>query len=181
MLLAFGAQSSLAQTNFATLIGDGAWTWYNDPRALFLNGKLYLGYVRADGKSALNVFNLSTGASSNLWISGFTEVDDHDNPGLLVKQDKTLLAVYSRHGTANTFSYRRSVTTNPVAPADWAPEQIISSSGAGVTYANPFQLSAEAGKIYNFCRNTNYNPTIFTSTDGGSNWSAPQWFIRTGT
>jgi hypothetical protein len=179
-LLALTSFRVAAQTNFATLVNDGAWTWFNDPRALFHNGQLYYGYVRSDGKSALSSFNLTTGVNSNLWVSGFTQADDHNNPGLLARQDGRLLAIYSLHGSANTFSYRRSDTTNPVSPADWAAEQIIASSGAGVTYANPFQLSAEAGKIYNFCRNTNYNPTVFTSTDGGSNWSAPQWFIRTG-
>jgi hypothetical protein len=49
-----------------------------------------------------------------------------------------------------------------------------------MTYANPFQLSAEGGRIYNFCRNLNFNPTVYTSTDGGNNWSAPQLFIETG-
>jgi hypothetical protein len=67
-LLMFAARPAHAQTNFATLNTDGAWTWYNDPRALFHNGKLYYGYVRADGKSALSVFNLATGVNSNLWV-----------------------------------------------------------------------------------------------------------------
>ena len=56
----------------------------------------------------------------------------------------------------------------------------IIPSGASMTYANPFQLSGEAGKIYNFCRNLNFNPTVYTSTNGGTNWSAPQLFIHTG-
>jgi hypothetical protein len=34
---------SIAQTNFAILTSDGAWTWYNDPRAVFHNGILYFG------------------------------------------------------------------------------------------------------------------------------------------
>ncbi len=92
-----------------------------------------------------------------------------------------MLAVYARHGADKYFSYRRSDTTNPVSPSDWAAEQSIPNIGASITYANPFQLSAEAGKIYNFCRATNFNPTVFTSTDGGSNWSAPQHLIKTGT
>ena len=176
-----GALGVLAQTNFATLVGDGAWTWYNDPRALYHNGKLYFGYVRAaDSKTVLSALDLSTGQVLNLWSSGFTQRDDHNNPGLLAKQDGTLLAVYARHGSDQYFAYRRSTTTNPTTAGDWAAEQSIPNSGAGMTYANPFQLSAESGRIYNFCRNTNYNPTIYTSTDGGSNWSAPQWFIRTG-
>jgi BNR repeat-containing family member len=180
--VALAAVQAAAQTNFATLATDGAWTWFNDPRALFHQGKLYFGYVRAgDSKTVLGAFNLATGQSTNLWIAGFTELDDHDNPGLLVKADGTMLAIYARHGVDQYFAYRRSTTTNPVSSADWAGEQTIPNSGGAMTYANPFQLSNEGGKIYNFCRNTNYNPTIFTSTDGGNSWSPSQHFIRTGT
>lgn len=179
--LACGSHAAAAQTNFATLASDGAWTWYNDPRALFQNGKLYFGYVRAGGsKSALSVFDLSTGFTSNLWDSGFTQLDDHNNPGLLAKQDGRLLAIYSRHISDQYYSYRTSSSATPTNTAGWNAEQNILNSGASMTYANPFQLSAEAGKIFNFCRNQNFNPTVFTSTDGGSNWSAPQLFIQTG-
>lgn len=181
LLLCF-AGSVQAQTNFAMLISDGAWTWYNDPRALFHHGKLYFGYVQSGtSKSGLSVFDPQTGATSNLWLSGFTQLDDHNNPGLLVKQDGKMLAIFSRHISDQYFSYRRSQSTNPVSPSDWATEQNLVNSGAGMTYANPFELANEGGKIYNFCRNQNFNPTIYTSTDGGSNWSAPQHFISAGT
>jgi len=170
-----------AQTNFAVLANDGAWTWYNDPRAIFHNGKLFFGYVRAaDSKSTLSVFDLASGRTTNLWVSGFTQLDDHNVPGLLAKADGTLLAVYSRHLSDEYFSYRTSQSTNPVANDGWNAELSIPNSGASMTYANPFQLSAEGGKIFNFCRNQNFNPTVFTSTDGGTNWSAPQLFIQTG-
>ena len=66
-----------SQTNFAVLATDGAWTWYNDPRALFDRGRLFFGYVRAaDGKTVLSAFNLSTGTTTNLWTSGFTQLDE---------------------------------------------------------------------------------------------------------
>ena len=171
-----------AQTNFATLVPDGAWTWFNDPRAIFQNGKLYFGYVRAaDSKTTLSVFDLVTGRTSNLWVAGFTQFDDHDNPGLLAKQDGTLLANYSRHASDQYFSYRTSASTNPLTGADWNGELSSANSGASMTYANPFQLRGEGGRIYNFCRNLNYNPTVYVSTDGGSSWSAPQILIKTGT
>jgi autotransporter-associated beta strand protein len=169
-----------AQTHFATLATDGVWTWYNDNRAIYQNGKLYFGYVRSDGKSALSVFNPQSSLTTNLWASGFTEIDDHNNPGLLAKQDGTLLAIYSRHITDQHFAYRLSNTSDPDTPSEWNAEQTIPSSGASMTYANPFQLSAESGKIYNFCRNLNFNPTVYTSTTGGSTWSTAQAFIQTG-
>src|SRR5690348_11694613 len=85
----------LGQTNFATLASDGAWTWYNDPRAVFHNGILYFGYVRhGDGHGVLSAFNPKTGGTTELWTSGPTQSDDHDNPGLLVKEDGKMLAIY---------------------------------------------------------------------------------------
>ncbi|MDQ6631560.1 MAG: BNR-4 repeat-containing protein [Verrucomicrobiota bacterium] len=180
--LALFAFSSFAQTNLAVLTSDGAWTWYNDPRALFHNGILYFGYVRSgDGRSALSAFNPQNGISTELWSSILTQRDDHNNPGLLVKEDGTMLAIHARHGSDQFFSYRLSTSTNPVTPSDWTSEQTISSTGAGVTYANPYQLSVESGRVYNFMRDLNFNPTVVTSTNGGSSWSAPQLFIKNGT
>jgi hypothetical protein len=118
------ASSLNAQTNFAVLTSDGAWTWFNDPRAIFHNGILYFGYVRSsDGRSSLNTFSLQSGQTSNLWTSSLTETDDHDNSGLLSKQDGTLFANYSRHQDDQFFTYRLSSSTNPVSSADWGPEQ----------------------------------------------------------
>jgi hypothetical protein len=169
------------QTNFAVLASDGGWTWYNDPRAVYHNGILYFGYVRADAKTALSAFNPETGVTTDLWVSEFSQRDDHNNPGLLVKQDDTILAIYARHGSDQFFAYRLSNNTNPVAPEDWSAELRIPNSGAGLTYANPFQLSAESGRIYNYCRNLNFNPTVYTSEDGGLTWSAPKLMLKNGT
>lgn len=169
-----------AQTNFATLVPDGAWTGFNDPRALFHHGVLYVGHVRSDGRTALAAFDPAKGVGTNLWTSSLAEFDDHNNPGLLVKQDGRLLAIHARHGTDQFFCYRLSISTNPASPLDWGPEQRIPATGAELTYANPFQLAAEAGQIYNFCRDLNLNPTVLTSTDGGSSWSSPAQFIKTG-
>src|SRR5436309_15898406 len=89
-----------AQTNFAVLTSDGAWTWYNDPRALVHNGILYFGYVRnSDGATTLSAFNPVTGAKTDLWTGSRTQQDDHNNPALLVRQDGTIFANYARHST----------------------------------------------------------------------------------
>lgn len=172
--------NSAAQTNLAVLTTDGAWTWYNDPRAVFHNGALYFGYVRSDGRSALSAFNPQTGAKTDLFTSALSQFDDHNNPALLVKSDGRMLALHARHGSDQFFSYRYSFTTNPVTAANWSAEQTIPNTGAGVTYANPYQLANEGGKIYNHMRDLNFNPTIITSTNGGTNWSLPQLFIQNG-
>jgi hypothetical protein len=122
-----------AQTQPLTLAVDGAWTWFNDPRALFHNGALYFGCVRSDGASSLNVLDLQNGTTRSLWTSTWSQYDDHDNAGLLSLQDGRLLAIYARHGSANTFSYRLSLTADPLTPAAWGAEQTSPSTGAGLT------------------------------------------------
>ena len=173
------AQSAVTQPDIITLAADGAWTWFNDPRAVFHNGTLYFGHCRSDGKSALSAYAPTRG-STLLWTSTWTERDDHDNPGLLPMSDGRLLAVYAHHGTTSSFNYRISLTTNPVSPADWSAESSF-NNGAPATYSNPYQLSAERGTIYDFLRALNFNPTVTTSTNEGKNWSMPRTLIRTGT
>lgn len=172
---------ALAQTNFATLTTDGGWCWFSDPRAIFYHGTLYYGYVRgSDGYTGLNTFNLQTGTTTNLWLSSLTAVDDHNVPGIQIREDGTLLVLWARHGSDTFFSYRQSTSTNPVSPANWGPEQ-QTATVSGLTYCNPYQLTNESGKVYEFSRDLNYNPTVFSSTDGGNTWSAPQLMIKTGT
>lgn len=164
-------------THAATLSLDGGWCWFSDPRALFHNDQLYFGYVESTGKTALDVFDPSNGEATKLWVSSYTQVDDHNVPGLVSKDDGTMLAVYAGHFLNNLF-YRTSTSTNPVTPQDWTAEQVLPNNTSDqITYNNPFQLSSEGGKIYNFTRNISWDPTIYTSTDGGSSWSAAQQFI----
>ena len=50
------------------LANDGAWTWFNDPRALFHEGRLYFGYVkRATSRPALSVYDPETGRIAELF------------------------------------------------------------------------------------------------------------------
>ena len=166
-----------------TLATDGAWTWFNDPRAIFKDGKLYFGYMRdGDGKSVLGVYDPQTAAApTTLWTCNWTEKDDHNNPGLLPLQDGRMMGFYAQHGIGdNTFNYRLSTSTTPTAPADWGAEQTYTSAER-ITYTNPYQLSAESGRIYNFFRNLNYNPTFVTPDNFGVTWSTAKILIQTGT
>jgi len=170
----------IAQTP-VTLASDGSWTWFNDPRAVFKDGLLYFGYMQSNGRSTLGVYNFQTAAVTTLWTSTWTEVDDHDNPGLLPLQDGRLMGFYARHAAASTsFGYRLSTSTTPVAPANWGAEQTYHSTKR-ISYANPLQLSSESGRVYNFMRNLNYNPTFVTTDDFGASWSAAKILIQTGT
>ncbi len=164
-----------------TLAPDGTWTWFNDPRAVIKDGLLYFGYMQSNGRSTLGVYNLQNPAApTTLWTSTWTEIDDHDNPGLLPLQDGRLMGFYARHATASTsFNYRLSSGTTPAIPANWSGE-LTYNSPERVSYANPFQLTAESGRVYNFMRNLNYNPTFVSTDDFGASWSDAKILIQTG-
>ena len=138
LLVCGSSQPVAAQTNLVTLAADGAWTWFNDPRAIFHNRTLYFGYNRSDGKSALSAYHPATGATL-LWTSTWAEADDHNIPALVPMEDGRLLAVYAHHGTTTYFNYRTSLSTNPVSPDDWSAESLFNTS-ARVTYSNPYRL-----------------------------------------
>jgi hypothetical protein len=80
------------------------------------------------------------------------------------------MSFYARHSADAHFVYR-------IGDA----EEHFFKTTARVTYSNPFQLSAESGRIYNFMRNENFNPTFVFADDLGTNWSAPRILIKTGT
>jgi len=133
--LAGGLAPLQAQTNLAVLANDGAWTWFNDPRALFNDGTLYFAYNRfADGLSVLSTLNLQTGGVTNLWTSSLAAQDDHYVAGLLPKQDGTMLAVYSRHGKTSF-----SAAAFPPAPIRFPPRL-----GAGNKETTPATMSLPA-------------------------------------
>ena len=163
---------------------DGAWSWFNDHTARFVNGDLYVGYVKGQAKKmAMTRYDFDTSTAHEFEFSTATNPsnDDHDVPTIAVLPDGKILSVYSRHNVDTKFFYRRSLNGNPAGLADWSPEQTKTLGTAKNTYSNTFRLSAESDKIYNFSRNINFNPVICTSTDAGQTWSDPIHFIKTGT
>ncbi|AXT60558.1 T9SS C-terminal target domain-containing protein [Aquimarina sp. AD10] len=153
---------------------DGAWTWYNDERAAFKNDRLYTSYVKRNGKVALSVNNIKTGATigSETILSTWTQKDDHNNAAILLRQDEKIMAFYSPHIREKENYYRTSLVNQPSKQSDWSNQisQITTndSDNKGATYNNAFQLSAENGKIYNFMRTNNFNPNWKEYTANGT-------------
>lgn len=179
VLMLFYFASAVAQhdtqTGFDFIIApDGAWTWYNDERAAFKNGKLYTSYVKGNGKTALSINNISTGASvgSEVILSTWAQKDDHNNAALLMRSDGKIMAFYSQHIGPKLNYFRTSLVEEPIQQSDWENEitqtTTNNSDNKGATYNNAFQLSAEQGKIYNFMRTNNFNPNVKTYNSSGT-------------
>ena len=171
--------NALIERPVRVLAESGAWTWFNDERALVAGPYLYVGHVDSAGYSSVTTYPVEDDAALSVKttrLSSFREVDDHDNPALLRLSDGRVLATYAQHHE-ETHWYWRYENAAPQR-IDWSPEQRTEAVGVKVTYNNLFQLTAEEGRLYNFFRGLNYDATLMTSDDGGQTWSAPRHFIQ---
>ena len=168
--------------NSLQMTANGTWTWFNDERAIFHQGSLYIGYVRNNGQYGVTRYNPATNVTSDMIISTATsqQLDDHNNPSFTVLPDGKLMVLYAKHNAEARFYQRTSLVPMPTTSADWGPE-IIRTLTANDTYNNTYLLSGESNRIYNFHRNINFNPTITISDDLGATWQPSIPFIAVGT
>ncbi len=161
---------------------DGAWTWFNDERAIVHEGALYAGYVKAGGQYGVTRRDFADGALYHMTLStsASAQKDDHNNPSLTVLPDGRLLALYSKHIAGSQYYQRTSLVPQPKTDADWGPE-IVRPTPAANTYANTYLLSGEGNRLYNFHRCLNFNPTLSVSDDLGATWKPARQLIGTGT
>ena len=159
---------------------NGAWCWFQDPRAVHFSGnkdKTYIGYVDSVGSVKVLSYDHNTGAFHEYTLHSTLNQDDHAAPALLVRnEDHKILIAYSAHD-GETMYYR--ISKNPEDISDFESGQ--SFSGTDMSYPNLVQLSGEDNKIYLFYRTTNHKEAYRTSTDGGSTWSSESILFDFGT
>ena len=151
---------------------DGAWCWFQDERALVYDGKLTFASISSQGSVQATTWEFKTGQVGIFNLREKFQIDDHNVPGLLLRSDGRLMAFYTWHGgpAARREMFVRE-TVRPKDPSDWTPERSFDAqSPNGFSYANPFQLSAEMGRIYLFWRSIQFNPTWSASDDLGRTW-----------
>ena len=175
-LAAAGEPTTMPMT--ISINDSGAWTWFNDPRAIVVGDLLLVGSVDADGHSRADGFDLKAMRPvGGTRLSTLAQRDDHDNPAFLDLGGRRVLAAYSRHGN-DPFWCSRVGTIDGDAIA-WAAE-VRHNVGAGSTYCNLFALSGENARIYNFLRGLNFNPNVTTSDDAGDVWAGPSILFKVG-
>jgi PKD repeat protein len=157
-------------------LGDGAWSWFGDPRAVTHDGVTYVGWVDREGDIKVSSYEHATGERVTAQLAARLNRDDHANPSIHVRPDGRLVIFYSRHvGPA----MHLRVSTSPGDVSSWGAPQTVPSNTSGVygyTYPNPIRLEAEA-RTYLFWRGANYNPTYAVQDDGASSWSTARNFI----
>ena len=161
-------------------VGLGTWTWYNDPRAIYHNGKTYIGAIDGSGNLYVGQYTHSSGALAWNTLTAALEKDDHDNPALIVRpSDSKIVAFYSKHNAAGVPTLRYKVSTNAEDASAWGPEQTIDYSSGGITvsYANPVILDDDSNACYVINRvYSGTAPWYYARTTDYSTWGTPVKF-----
>jgi BNR repeat-containing family member len=162
------------------LTPSGAWTWFGDPRSVYHEGahrRTFTGWVSQGGSIQVASFDHDTGQRVIATLKARLQVDDHNNPSILIRPDGHLLVFWSTHA-GPTMWYRRSARPEDIGA--WEPERTFPTNtpgSGGFTYPNPMQLSAEGNRLYLFWRGGNMNPTLSTIETGAGTWSRARTVI----
>lgn len=154
-------------------IGWGAWTWYNDPRALAVAGKLIVGATTIWAE----VFELDPANQHLRHIRPgiHNQQDDHNNPGIIRRADGRIVTLATGHNTPYFYTGISTSADDVISTAafrDAAAEIGLDS----YSYSNPVQLEGEAGApLYQIGRNAGpWMLYMSKSLDGGATWQPYQ-------
>lgn len=174
----FSMKGALSSETFQSVTFNGAWCWFSDPRAVYYEGihkRTYTGWVDNFGDIHIGFYNHETGQIGSKVIYDSLEIDDHDNPSILVDKSGHLLVFFNKHGGG-------MYVTRSTKPEDVRSWTIVRKLGLNdtaryhfgrdsYTYTNPIKLSAENGRIFLFWRGIDGKPTYSVSDDNGETWT----------
>src|SRR5438445_10576746 len=68
--------------------GEGAWSWFADPRAVYSRGRIVAGWVDRD--KYVNIASIKTSSVYRVRIGREQQRDDHGNPALTGRPNRRL-------------------------------------------------------------------------------------------
>lgn len=177
--------SALSGKEYKALAFDGAWCWFSDPRAIYKNGKTFLGYVNSFGNIEIASFEYALGELKTSVLHRFLHKDDHANPSLLLLPDGKLMVFYTKHsnccGSKGPYEMFYRISEEPYDISGWSEEMKTNQNTEGwaaYCYSNPVLLPEEDNKIYLFWRGGNFRPNFSVSSDQGVTWSAARTLVN---
>lgn len=160
-----------------TIAENGAWCWFADPRAIWVDDKILTGGVTHTGDISTFLYDPATQQIRSSILAANFQKDDHDNPSFLQLPNQEILAFYSKHSGPDMWMARSQLTD----PLNWSKPVAISPNDpnyhgpagdrSAYCYPNPQLLSSEENRIYLFWRGMNWKPTLSWSDDLGKTWS----------
>ena len=174
---------SQSGTDSGYLTENGAWCWFSDPRAIYVDGQVVTGWVKSNGTVEAALFDISDQSIQTVDLYFRLEKDDHNNPAFVKTSEGTVLAMYTRHSlkdlfinesyhNGNNFSFREPQFIHPISK-----KELEEFPRETITYANPILLKEEDGRIYCFGRWTGFKPNMMWSDNNGTTWTKSKVFI----
>lgn len=178
----------------------GMWCWFQDPRAVIDTqsplGTMLLAVVvtygdpGTDQRGDIDLYwmNLDTRNDDQPQRGRFEledqlQMDDHCNPGLMIRPDGRYLATWTMHGEHGSQRFapgsgesrfmRWRVSEHPGDPRTWRPMQRDAVTGGGLCYTHPIFLPTgkNGGPVtFNAVRSTGFDANVIWSHDLGDTW-----------
>lgn len=158
----------------------GAWCWFSDPRAIYVDDKMFGGFVDKEGSIWAFCYDPSTCQSKQYKLFNKLDYDDHANPSIMALSDQRLVLFFSAHGGTKNSPIYYAVSKYPSDISSWEEVQEINpemEGSLGVCYTNPVMLSDENNRVYLFFRGRDFKPTCIY-TDDLKTWSQPINLVR---
>jgi len=151
------------------LTDDGAWCWFQEPRArrhVGAHDRTYTGWMTREGDVVVGSYDHDTDETTGTVLHPDFEEDDHDAPTFFVDREGRVLVFYTGHHGPK-IHFRRSEASEDLSA--FGPERTIAPSD-GHTYPNPRRIG---DRLYLFYRNgtTHRDLAYVVSDDDGRSWS----------
>lgn len=166
--------------DYQVITRDGAWCWFSDPRAIYVDDKMFGGFVDKEGSIWAFCYDPSTCQSKQYKLFNKLDYDDHANPSIMALSDQRLVLFFSAHGGTKNSPIYYAVSKYPSDISSWEEVQEINpemEGSLGVCYTNPVMLSDENNRVYLFFRGRDFKP-ICIYTDDLKTWSQPINLVR---
>ena len=80
--------------DYAFITNDGAWCWFSDPRAIYVNDKMIGGFVDKEGSIWAFSYDPATQERRQYKLKDKFDYDDHANPSVMALPDNRI-AIFS--------------------------------------------------------------------------------------
>jgi len=178
LLAASASGQDLVRGHLLTFNDNGAWSWFQDERAVVdrFTSKILvgscadssgLGGSARGGDVDVATLDLAAGRITQFELHDRLEGDDHDSPALWVRPDGRYVAMYARHNT--DYASRWRVSSRAGNATAWSAEAGLTLAGR-VTYSNLHHVENDRGRTVNFTRAVNFDPNVMVSDDLGATW-----------
>lgn len=161
--------------DYAFITNDGAWCWFSDPRAIYVDNKIIGGFVDKTGSIWAFSYDPATQEKHQYKMKDRFDYDDHANPSVMALPDNRVVLFFSAHGGTKDSPLYYAVSKRPADISAWEELQEVDpkmEGNLGVCYSNPVMLREENNKTYVFFRGRNFKPN-FIATNDFKNWSDP--------